>query len=133
MIRFFIERPPRGAPAPGLARKSNGGIKMGHNDKLRDASAMAVRPDGASMATGELQRHSAMDRWRAHRRTQKARGHSMGYWAQFSRAPSRGSRVFWAVACRTAMMTILGGISFPASAADDKAQTTLPAATKNEQ
>src|SRR5258708_1668776 len=57
----------------------------------------------------------------------------MGYRAQFSPIPSRAPRVLWALALRTAMMIILGGTSFTASAAaDDQAQAPLPAATKNE-
>src|SRR5258708_20327480 len=62
----------------------------------------------------------------------KARGHLMGYRAQISPTPSRASRLVWALAFRTAMMTILGGIGFTASAADDQAQTSLPAANKSE-
>ena len=56
----------------------------------------------------------------------------MGYWSQISPTPSRASRLVWALAFRTAMMTILGGIGFTASAADDQAQTSLPAENKNE-
>src|SRR5579863_7721850 len=56
----------------------------------------------------------------------------MGYRAQISPTPSRASRLVWALAFRTAMMTILGGIGFTASAADDQAQTSLPAANKDE-
>src|SRR5258706_1476062 len=62
----------------------------------------------------------------------KARGHLMGYRARISPTPSRASRLVWALAFRTAMMTILGGIGFTASAADDQAQTSLPAANKSE-
>ena len=57
-FRAFAQIIERHKPVTSQTR----GTKIGHNDKLRDASAITVRPDGVSMATGELQRHSAMDR-----------------------------------------------------------------------
>jgi len=43
IIRFFMKWPPRDALAGNPRRKPNGGIKIGHNDKLLDAWAIALR------------------------------------------------------------------------------------------